>query len=776
MQRRRGDAGRLGTALAVLAVTMWWARIAEPSVIEVNAFRLVNQLPLAVGAPLLGIMQLGALAAVPALAAVAVVRRRQGHLGRLLVLGGAGAWAIAKLLQAVVDEPPPEVLLSQVALHGVVAPGLAFPATQVAVAAAMATVAGPYLTRPNRRLAWWVVAVIGVARIYVGAHFPVDVIGGMAVGWGLGSLLHLIFGAPSGQPGLAHVRATADSLGLTVDRLLKARAPGVATARLSDDDTAWSLKVIGRDQPEADWFYRAWRLLAYREQDDVDVATSPLWRADRESYLLLLGERSGLRVPRFGVSRPMGDGEALVTREWVDGVSLAALEPERLDDDVLADLWRQMAALHRLGVSLGGPTLEDMVVDADGNVWVIELGAGRAEASADHCARDLAELLVWLSLKLGVARPLASASKSFAHDELVAVLTVLQPLALSRRARRSAARVNGLLAELRTGVAAAAGLAPSPVTAPVRVAARNLVPLVALVVGVNVLLAQVGRVAATVSSLQHASWPWLAVVGLLSAVTYLMAAISLIGAAGQPLALGRTWAVQVAAAFTNRLIPAGLGGMGTNIRYLEAAGSPRTEAVAAVGLNSVAGFVVHLVGVIAIVPLLGASSTRLRISGPDLPDQWPVLVAVVGAFTVAGAIRWGATLRRRAGPSVRSAAASLVSVLRRPASGAALFAGSVGVTAGYALALGASCRAFGVGLPLSAVVAVYLGGSALAAVAPTPGGLGAIEAALVAGLTAAGAPSGPAVAAVLSYRLVTYWLPVLPGLVAYRVLRRSGTL
>ena len=69
--------------------------------------------------------------------------------------------------------------------------------------------------------------------------------------------------------------------------------------------------------------------------------------------------------------------------------------------------------------------------------------------------------------------------------------------------------------------------------------------------------------------------------------------------------------------------------------------------------------------------------------------------------------------------------------------------------------------------------AVYLGAAALAAAAPTPGGLGAIEAALIAGLIGVGLAAGPAVSAVLLYRLATYWLPIVPGWLAWRWLQRK---
>jgi undecaprenyl-diphosphatase len=196
-----------------------------------------------------------------------------------------------------------------------------------------------------------------------------------------------------------------------------------------------------------------------------------------------------------------------------------------------------------------------------------------------------------------------------------------------------------------------------------------------------------------------------------------------------------------------------------------------------VALNSIAGFLVHAAGVVVILPLLGASRGTHRLpSAPDLPDHWQVVVAVLGVLVGAGLVRWGRKLRGRLVPGLRSAASSLRAVGAEPRRALALFAGSAGVTAGYGLALIAAVQAFGGGLPATSIFAVYLGGSALAAVSPTPGGLGALEAALVAGLTGLGASAGPSVAAVLVYRLITYWAPVLPGMALYRRLRGRGVL
>ena len=96
---------------------------------------------------------------------------------------------------------------------------------------------------------------------------------------------------------------------------------------------------------------------------------------------------------------------------------------------------------------------------------------------------------------------------------------------------------------------------------------------------------------------------------------------------------------------------------------------------------------------------------------------------------------------------------------------------------GYAFALYFSVRAMGVGsTTFVAVALVSLTAGAVATAAPTPGGVGVVEAVLLASLTGIGVPSGPALAAVLLYRVATFWLPILPGFLSFRVLTRRAVL
>jgi glycosyltransferase 2 family protein len=149
---------------------------------------------------------------------------------------------------------------------------------------------------------------------------------------------------------------------------------------------------------------------------------------------------------------------------------------------------------------------------------------------------------------------------------------------------------------------------------------------------------------------------------------------------------------------------------------------------------------------------------------------------VIGIATLAGAVAWSPIGHRRPPTPVREMALSLWGVLRRPRQAVLLLAGSTGVTGGYVLALWCSLRAFGEQPPVPGGRRGLPGGAAVGAASPAPGGLGAVDAALTGALIRFSVPAGMAVAAVLAFRFLTYWLPAVPGAVAVRALRLRGSL
>jgi undecaprenyl-diphosphatase len=184
---RRGRAICIAGALAVLVACA--AAVSGPSypVWERDVFDVFNDLPAVIGAPAQAVMQLGLFRLVPVVALVlAVVTRRWRPPVALLVAGIVG-WRLSILLKTTIERSRP----SAVDHLRDTAHGFGFPSGHATVSAAMATVIAPLLPR-HRWLPFAVAGVVGVARMYVGVHLPLDVIGGWALGVAVGSAAILL--------------------------------------------------------------------------------------------------------------------------------------------------------------------------------------------------------------------------------------------------------------------------------------------------------------------------------------------------------------------------------------------------------------------------------------------------------------------------------------------------------------------------------------------------------------------------------------------------------
>jgi undecaprenyl-diphosphatase len=385
---------------------------------------------------------------------------------------------------------------------------------------------------------------------------------------------------------------------------------------------------------------------------------------------------------------------------------------------------------------------------------------------------DVAELLASLAALAGPDRAAAAAVAGLGAQQVARSLPLLQPLALSAATRRAVKGHDGLLTRSRAAAAAASGQEPPELARVQRVRPRTLLTIAALAGAFYYLLPQLAEVGNGWHALESAHWIWLPVVLAFSALTYLASAVALLGSVSVRVPFWPTVLAQGASSYINRVSPANVGGMALNVRFLQKSGVEPSAGVTAVGVNALAGAIVHAILLVIFFSWAGRSAARAfkLPSSSKLLAILAIVAAVVGIIMVTRQGRRFAA--RRLLPSLKSSLASLGRVARSPVRLALLFGGSALVTLAYIGGLVASVKAFGVSASVVQVGTVYLVSSLIAAASPTPGGIGAIEAALGAGLTGIGIPSGPAVSAVLLYRLATYWLPVPPGWYSWRLLQR----
>ncbi|WP_435800136.1 lysylphosphatidylglycerol synthase transmembrane domain-containing protein [Streptomyces coeruleorubidus] len=271
--------------------------------------------------------------------------------------------------------------------------------------------------------------------------------------------------------------------------------------------------------------------------------------------------------------------------------------------------------------------------------------------------------------------------------------------------------------------------------------------------------------------LGNAEWPWLLAAMGATCLTWVAAACTRQGAVVERLPRRRLLATQFAAGAANHLLPTGLGASAVNLRFMTVCGLPLARSSAALALYLLA----ESVGRVALLGVLFVAFPDALRLGTLVPQTafGPLLAGAGVVFVIAVAVP---ALVRRVRSAVlsflRTALGEARSVHTRPARALALWGGSFAFPALQATVLVLVGRAMGLDVPPAHMAVAYLAATVAVALVPTPGGIGSVEAALVMALVAAGGPAAVATAVVLAFRVITVWLPLLPGALTLAALVR----
>ncbi len=276
-----------------------------------------------------------------------------------------------------------------------------------------------------------------------------------------------------------------------------------------------------------------------------------------------------------------------------------------------------------------------------------------------------------------------------------------------------------------------------------------------------------GFVAALTSNL------WLVSMALLCIViTYFSAAGLYWALCQRKIRYRELWLVELATGFSSRLLPVSIGGIAVNVRFLHHRLQKKTHSAAIVGLNNIIGFVSYVsLGLFALV-VSRQTSDLGRLQPPRI--VW-LLLAVIGAVLVValGISKWA---RSRVAIVFTELRILLADYAGKPSGLMLAYGMALGTTIFYVSAFYLCVLAVGAHITALQAVVIFALGLGGGAIAPTPGGLGGVEAGLYTGLYAAGVPSNQALSAVLLYRLLSYWLPMIPGFFVFRHLLKQKTI
>jgi glycosyltransferase 2 family protein len=762
-RNRRTVDGLLLAAGALLAGAAAVVASAAPDQDEEVAQALVTVLGWA--GPLWRAVFVGALA-VAVVIAVDVVLRRRWAMVRDLLLALVVVVGVGGVLGGVVESDWFSVEADLWSRWG-------FPELRLACVAAVVAVTGPELVRPARVLAAWLVGLAALGAVVLEAALPSDVLGGLALGLGGAALVRLAFGTAAGVPPPERVRLALAALGVEVDDLRASGRQRIGAAEYvgHDGDGPLNARVLGRDAQDTQRLARRWRLLAYRDPPR-SVAVGRLEQVEHEALATLMAAQAGVRVPEVVTAALGPDGDALLVTRQPDVDPLENAPPEHVQAHLLRRLWEQVARLHAAGISHGRLNLTNVVVVDDAPL-LLNLSAATLGAPRSALDIDVAELLVACTVLVGPDRALRAAIDGAGVDAVSGAMPYLQRAGLTPHVRDLARAHEVALKDLRAAAAEATGT-QEPEIAPLRrVRPRDLL-VTALVIGaVYVLITQLAEIGfdTIADELRNADLAWVALALILAQLTLVAQGVSVRGTVVTPLALLPCVVLQSAIKFINLTVPSSAGRIGMSVRFLQRMGASPGEAVAAGAVDDISETFVQVLIVLLTLPFVDVDTSQVKLKAPDGRLVAAIAVALVAVVAAVLAVP---SLRAKVVPTVRSALSSLWSVARTRRKRLELFGGNLASELLFALALGAVCRAYGVDVTLAELLFVNTAASAFAGLMPVPGGVGAAEAGITAGLVALGIEESTAFAIAFTHRLCTYYLPPIWGYLSLQWLRRKS--
>ncbi|NJQ00954.1 flippase-like domain-containing protein [Streptomyces zingiberis] len=706
-------------------------------------------------------------------------------------------------------------------VHGYLAPVIAY-MTAVGMA-----------RRPRWRVVLWAVLVLDSFAVLVGGFStPFSILVTVLMGWTVAYGTLYAVGSPNvrptGQTLLAGLRrvgfspvsaARTEEDQTTADRLDRGRSYLVTL----EDGPPLDVTVVDRELQAQGFFYRVWRRLALRGITHRRSLQSLRQALEQEALLAYAAIAAGANAPRLIATSELGPDAVMLVYEHTGGRALDSLPDEELTDELLRGAWQQVRALQSRRIAHRRLVGDAILVDPDGSVILTDLRGGEIAASDLVLRMDVAQLLTTLALRVGAERSVAAAVGVLGPDAVGDSLPLLQPIALSRvtraelrrrskeraqrerdavlaasrarnqgegpallpdrkavRAEKKAveeaiegAREEDPLAQIRRQVLLIRPQAPVEPARLERIRPRTLVTLIAGAFAAYFLLSQLTHVSFH-DVVAEARWGWVAASLLFAALSYLGASLNLLGFVSEKVSFVRTVLAQVAGSFVKLVAPAAVGGVALNTRFLQRAGVRPGLAVASVGASQLVGLGLHILLLATFGYLTGTERT------PSLSPSRTVIAGLLTAAVLTLIVTAVPVLRKFVSTRVRSLFAGVVprmlDIMQRPQKLATGIGGTLLMQLAFVMCLDASIRAFGGELSYASIAVVFLAGNALGSAAPTPGGVGAVEAALTLGLIAAGLPKEIATPAVLLFRLMTFWLPVLPGWLAFSHLTRKGAI
>jgi uncharacterized protein (TIRG00374 family) len=418
---------------------------------------------------------------------------------------------------------------------------------------------------------------------------------------------------------------------------------------------------------------------------------------------------------------------------------------------------------------------ETIIVSADGGVCLRDFRCASSSAPGSRLDGDLAAALAAIAVRAGPDRTGAAAARVLDIDAVRGALVHLQRSALDPVTVAALRGHKDLLPRLREAVAGAAGIEVPKLAEEKRVSWVNLVFGIGTLIGVWAIIGVLADVGQSLDVIRGANWGWVALTLVLAQLPMVAEAWAVLGSVPGQLPFGRCVALEISNTFT-ALVGGDVAVFALRVRFFQRQGSDAAAAVSSGAIASTASWTAKTLLFLISIPFAAGTFHAPTSSGGREEAVWIVVGVVLAAGVAIAVVTLVPRLRRLASSRIRphlvTIWANVKTIATEPRKIAYVLAGSVLAQLLVATALGTSLHAVGQHASIATILVVITLASVVGGAVPVPGGLGVVEAGLIAGLTSAGIPQEQAVAAVFIQRLFTAYLPPVWGWFVLAWMRR----
>lgn len=528
-------------------------------------------------------------------------------------------------------------------------------------------------------------------------------------------------------------------------------------AALIDSDRA----VLGR--LASAWQRATLTQVTQRTGDNVEET------AERTLLMEALAVHAGV-APRRDAHYAAAGASAVVAFADIEAVPLTDLAPEEISDAALDAMWSTLERAHARGLTHHDIRAGVVAVRGD-DVVITHWRNGSFSSNELSRHIDLAQLYLLQAVAVGPERAVASALRCISRDRLSSVAPTVQRTIMPAQTLAELEDKKGVQ-RMREVLLEALPQDIGTATQTIQLRKFSAKTIITIVIGVLAIFILLGSINFTElqETIRSANPWWMLAAFIASFATYVGAALCLKAYTAERLPLWETSEVQIAASVLGLVMPAGIGPLALNLRYLQRNQVATPVAVATVSLVQIAQFITTVLLLLALGLLTGDFGNL------SIPST-SVMLIVAAVAALGAAVYFIRPLRRKiielVRPTIEQVWPRVVWLAPHPSRILAGFGGSLLMTVSFVAAFGFSLAAFGETLPVVTLAITYLVSNSVGSLVPSPGGIGPVEAALTGGLTIAGLPYSVAFSTAILYRLLTFWARVPIGWFALRHLQKK---